>query len=62
MHGTTGLLVEPDPECWAAAMGQLSDPNAAQPMGLAARDHVSQGFSRAVFGGKLEAVLLDMVA
>ncbi|MEW5318970.1 MAG: hypothetical protein WDW38_010148 [Sanguina aurantia] len=62
VHGTTGLLVEPDPESWAAAMGQLSDPNAAQPMGLAARDHVSQGFSRAVFGGKLEAVLLDMVA
>ncbi|MEW5305498.1 MAG: hypothetical protein WDW36_008032 [Sanguina aurantia] len=62
VHGTTGLLVDPAPECWAAAMGQLSDPTVSRPMGLAARDHVSRGFSRAVFGGKLEAVLLDMVA
>eukprot|EP00884_Botryococcus_braunii_P007571 jgi/Botrbrau1/16815/Bobra.150_2s0042.1 len=59
--GTTGFLVEPEPDAFAAAMLKLMDPKKAQTIGQQARMHVQLCFSRSSFGIKLQQQLRSLV-
>jgi alpha-1,3/alpha-1,6-mannosyltransferase len=62
-HGETGFLCAPNPEACAAALARLIlDPERAEAMGRAGREHVARHFSRDAFGARLERILLDLVA
>jgi alpha-1,3/alpha-1,6-mannosyltransferase len=61
-HGETGLLCEPTPESFAAALCPLvADPVTAQRMGRAGREHVARHFSLADFGRRLNQILVDLM-
>lgn len=61
-HGETGLLCEPTPASFAAALRRLIvDRDAAQRMGQAGRERVVQHFSLARFGSQLEQILTDIM-
>jgi alpha-1,3/alpha-1,6-mannosyltransferase len=63
VHGSTGLLCEPTPQAFAAALASLArDPARARAMGEAGRAHVVRSFSRAAFAEKLEAVCAGALA
>ena len=63
VHGSTGLLCEPTPQAFAAALAALArDPARARAMGEAGRAHVARNFSRVAFAEKLEAVAADSLA
>jgi alpha-1,3/alpha-1,6-mannosyltransferase len=62
-HEETGLLCEPTPRVFAAALARLiSNRHEAEQMGRAGRAHVAQHFSQAAFGSRLEAILREVVA
>ena len=57
-HGETGLLCVPEPRAFANALSVLiSDPNQAERMGQAGREHVTRCFSLAAFATRLEAIV-----
>jgi len=62
-HGETGLLAEPTPQAFAAALAQLiEDREQARRMGQAGRRRAQQCFSRTAFGSRLEEILRAVVA
>lgn len=56
-EGVGGLLCDPTPAAWAAAMARLCDGGAAADMGRNARLHVQRHFGRQVFGDKLNEIV-----
>ena len=62
VEGETGLLCPPTPEAFADALARLlTDGNLAARMGRAGRARVTERFSRAAFGRRLEAILRELV-
>ncbi len=62
-HGETGLLCEPNPEAFAAALARLlRDRDEAARMGRAARLRARTLFSRAAFGERLDAIVREVAA
>ncbi|CAM6092711.1 unnamed protein product [Calypogeia fissa] len=62
IHTVTGFLCEPTDVSFASAMQLLQrEPRTTETMGLAARKHVEQNFSRTVFGNRLNSVIQDLV-
>lgn len=57
----TGFLCDPTPAAFAQAMARLLEPGTAARMGSAAYEHVRQGFSREVFGDKLEGYIRSIL-
>jgi alpha-1,3/alpha-1,6-mannosyltransferase len=61
VDGETGILCEPTPEAFAAAISALIlDPAKRERMGSAGRAHVRAHFGREKFGERLEEVLYDL--
>ncbi|CAI5503427.1 unnamed protein product [Closterium sp. Naga37s-1] len=61
LDGATGFLCAPNPSSFAAALATLwADPSRAASMGLVARVHVEEQFSRKVFGDRLQEILWNM--
>jgi glycosyltransferase involved in cell wall biosynthesis len=62
-HEETGLLSEPTAQAFATALVRLivNRPEARR-MGQAGRAHVTQHFSRAAFGSRLESILREVIA
>lgn len=62
IHTVTGFLCEPTDASFASAMKLLMvEPSRTETMGLAARKHVEQNFSRTVFGTRLNSIVEDLV-
>lgn len=60
-HGVTGFLCSPTPREFSEAMFKLaSDPAMAARMGEAAYHHVSQAFSKQVFGERLNRYICEV--
>ena len=51
--GVTGFLCDPTPAAFADAMLKLLQPGVADALGLQARRHVEERFSRRAFGAKV---------
>jgi alpha-1,3/alpha-1,6-mannosyltransferase len=60
--GHSGLLKDPTPAAFAAAMQQLLEEGVAAWLGAQARAHVQQGFSRQSFGDQLDSHYRALVA
>eukprot|EP00210_Caulerpa_lentillifera_P000942 g912.t1 len=61
LDGETGYLVEPTPEAFAFCMEKLMSAGQHSSLGLTARKHVEEHFSRSVFGQKLCDLLAKIV-
>jgi alpha-1,3/alpha-1,6-mannosyltransferase len=62
-HGETGLLCEPTPEAFAAALHKLIvNPALAQRMGQAGRVHVDRFFSLHAFGQRLNRIVESLAS
>ena len=62
LSGRTGYLCAPAPAAWADAMAALLAGGEAEQMGGAARQHVSNNFSRAAFGNQLNEQVVALAA
>jgi alpha-1,3/alpha-1,6-mannosyltransferase len=60
--GSTGFLCEPTAAAFAEAYQQLLDAKAAAKMGVTARQHVVDKFSRASFGATLNGQVQQLAA
>jgi alpha-1,3/alpha-1,6-mannosyltransferase len=61
LDGVTGLLCPPTKEAFAAAIARMvADERTAQSMGRAAREHVTNNFSRERFATRLEEIIRDL--
>ena len=62
-HGETGLLCDPTPDAFAAALHELVvNPALAQRMGQAGRVHVDRFFSLRAFGERLNSIVEGLVS
>ena len=62
-HGETGLLCDPTPDAFAAALHELIvNPALAQRMGQAGRVHVDRFFSLRAFGERLNGIVEGLVS
>jgi alpha-1,3/alpha-1,6-mannosyltransferase len=62
-HGETGLLCEPTPAAFAAALSRLIiNRDEARRMGQAGRAHIVRHFSHAIFGSRLNQIVNDLLA
>jgi alpha-1,3/alpha-1,6-mannosyltransferase len=63
VHEKTGLLCEPTPQAFAEACARLIlNRDEAACLGRAGRAHVTQYFSRAAFGSRVETILGKLLA
>jgi alpha-1,3/alpha-1,6-mannosyltransferase len=62
ISGSTGFLCEPTAAAFAEAYQQLLDAKAAAKMGVTARQHVVNKFSRASFGATLNGQVQQLAA
>ena len=61
--GRTGLLCEPTPEAFAAAIARfINEPDLARRMGTEGRAHVEERFSRERFGDQLDAMVRQLTS
>jgi alpha-1,3/alpha-1,6-mannosyltransferase len=62
VDGATGLLCPATPEAFADALARLvADPDGADRLGRAGREHVASKFSKAAFGVQLEQIVEEAV-
>lgn len=62
LDGETGILCNRNSSEWATAMAKMLNKNFATTLGMRARHHVKENFSRDAFGGRLDQIIMELVS
>ena len=63
VEGTTGFLLEPQPEIWAHKISEvLSEPHLVEKLGNAGREHVISKFTNDAFADQLDEIVRDLLS